>query len=185
MDSLDETLRDNPVWQELRRQEARDPRRIDLAAIWRAGGRKRPWSPRWWRQSYHRTAEVTLEGTRPDDPAWTDAGTAIFYVMHMDKEIMTALNEAFFCALREDSAGMLMRATTEAGRKYLAFFACGSTASGDKTREDAARDIIAEVARRTEPLGPYAQETKVAEVQRAFLATLYGPNARGEYLQDR
>jgi hypothetical protein len=184
MNPLD-VIANNKVWTEFLWQEARDPLCIDLTDLWRAAGRKRPWSPRWWRKHYGYTEKVTLEGTAPDDPAWTDSGTALLYAMHLDHEIMNAHSEAFFHALRQDSAGMMMKAPTEAARKYLAFFACGSTASGGKTREDAARDIIDEVARRTEPLGVYAQETKVAEVQRACLATLYGPNARAEWLPRR
>jgi hypothetical protein len=186
MNNLFAKVRDNPVWQEYGRQQDRDPQRINLTDLWRAGGRKRPWSPRWWRKSYHYEEEVTLEGTAADDPAWTDAGTAMMYVQHIDDEIMRAVGEAVFHAFRQDPAGLMLRAP-DSCKPLAAIFAGAVTATdGDKTAATSA--ITAEVARRTEPLGVYAQEVEVAKVQRAFLEAKKVRTGRvidGEWVQDR
>jgi hypothetical protein len=181
-----DAIRDNPTWEEYWKLKDRDPQRINLTDLWRVAGRPRPWSPRWWRKHYHRTEEVTLEGTAADDPAWADAGTAFIYAQHIDGEIMRAVAEAVFHVFRQDPAGLMLRAP-DSVKSYAAFFACASNAGGGKTAAAAAQDITAEVARRTEPLGVYAQEVKVAEVQRAFIATLgvqANPVSDGEFVQD-
>jgi hypothetical protein len=181
-----DALHGDPTWKEYWKLKDRDPLRINLTDLWRAAGRPRPWSPRWWRKHYHRTEEVTLEGTSADDPAWADTGTAFIYAQHIDDEIAEACAEAVCHAFRQDPAGLMLRAP-DSVKPYAAFFACGSNAGGGKTGADVAREITAEVARRTEPLGVYAQEVKVAEVQRAFIATIgvqADPASDGEFVQD-
>jgi hypothetical protein len=186
MSNLFAELRDNPVWQEYERQQDRDPQGINLTDLWRAAGRPRPWSPRWWRKHYDYTEEVTLEGTRADDPAWTDARTAWVYIQHIDLTIMDAVSELFFYRLRMDPAGCMLSAPDPC-KPLVAIFAGAVTATdGDKT--SATRDITAEVARRTEGLGVYAQEVEVAKVQRAFLEANRVRSGRvidGEWVQDR
>jgi hypothetical protein len=99
------------------------------------------------------------------------------YATHIDDEVQDVVIQAFIHARRADPAGMMMSAAAaaESVGHVMAFITCTADAYGGKTREAVARDITAEVARRTEPLGVYAQETAVARVQRAFSQGLDGP----------
>jgi hypothetical protein len=164
-------LHSDPVLQEFHRQEARDPERVNLTDLWRAaclylyGAGDSPWlSPRRWRKSYGWPEAVELEGTAADDPAWADASTALNYVFDMDDSLRRAFIELVRIASRQDPVGMMLLAPGAAVRARLADLVC----AWDR---GSAWDIIAEIARRTAQLG-YAQEAKVAEVQRAFFAAL-------------
>jgi hypothetical protein len=177
MDPFDLLDRD-PVWQEFHRQEALDPRQVNLTAIWRVaynflyGSGERVWlSPRRWRRSYGGPEAVKLEGPATDAPAWADASTALEYMFDMDNVLAQVFIEVFRTAGQRDPAGMMLWAPGAAVRAHLAFLAPAwdKYGPGGIPRDLVARDLLAEVARRTERLGVYVQETKVAEVQRAFL----------------
>jgi hypothetical protein len=179
-------LHDHPVWRELRRQEDRDPDRVNLTDLWRVAGRPRSRSPRCWRTFYDYTADVALEGTKADGPAWANVDAAVIYAMHADNEIMTVVIEAFCAARQQDPIGFLLRAP-ESLKWLMALTASTQLAEdGDRTAGDQA--LLEQIVECTERLDPYRQETVVAQAQRALAKAKQVRSGRtidGEFVQDR
>jgi hypothetical protein len=169
-------IENSPVWDEFLRQEAIDPKRINLTDMWRTAGRPRAVSPKGWSRKYPWYAKsVILEGKTADGPAWADNKDALTYAKFLDDRIMEAAAEAFCGAMRADPAGMMMNAP-DGAKPGAAFFALAANAKGGNT-ESVVRKIMSAVVERTADLDPYAQETEVARVQRAFMG---GPTIGGD-----
>jgi hypothetical protein len=177
-----DALASNKVWQALKRQEARDPLRINLTDLWRAADRPRL-SPRRWRHGVH---EVRYEGDRADDPAWADAIVARIYAQLIDLKIMMACCDAVFARIERDPAGFVLDAPEGCKTLMAAFASPVHAKDGDRTAGD--RTLLAEIVQRTEGRGVYAQETAVAQAQRAFASAKRVRTGRlidGEFVPDR
>jgi hypothetical protein len=154
-------LTDSPVWDDYRRQTARDPDAlVNLTSLWRAAGSPRGRSPR---QHYRGTRLIMRDEGRRGS-CWADPNTALCYAQILDANLMWACGEAFFRQLDADPAGNMAGLPSP----LMAMFAIPAMMAKEGIDADAARDrLVAEVARRVGGGDAYAGETLVARVRRA------------------
>lgn len=161
---------DSPVFAEYRRQLTEgDGYVFDLTALWRAAGRPRGKSPRQWdARNVRRGSEsaiVAEEGSGPNGPVLASDEVALDYAQALDFRIEQAIYQEFCQSLEVDPVGHLL----ESPEPLMALAAVQATINiRGGTPEEAARYLTLEAVDRTADLGTYAQETKIAAVQRAL-----------------
>jgi hypothetical protein len=174
----------NPILQELKRMvQERGDGLVDLTRLWATAGRPMGRSPRQWEgRAVRGGAEpVIVGGTagRADDPALVPIEESYSYIMALDGEAAVALTSIVAAKIDADPAGLLMKVSDPVGG-LLALGAALKANGGDP--EAARRQLTAEVARRSEADGVYAQESAVAAAQRALgsvkFVDLAGPTGR-------
>jgi hypothetical protein len=164
---------DSPVFAEYQRQVAPgDSPTVDLAALWVAAGRPRGRSPRQWAaRQVRRRGEGPLLGpdAGPGRPVLAPADVALEYAMALDRRIEIAANQVVWLKIEGDPARCLI----ECPSPLLALFAVGAVARARGVGDDEAEEIlVGETVERTAGLDDHAQETLVAEVQRAVRSEL-------------
>lgn len=167
-----EELDGNPIWEVYCRQADRDPNRINLTDLWRASGRKRGWSPRQYARMWDR--EITFVGSKADDPAYADKGTANHYIQMLDWRILDAHGKAVMGAIRQDPVGMLLSSCKRddvsdgTGPNWITAMLVSSTCAVDGSRTEGDARLIEAAIEKTRDLSPFEQETVIAKVQRAL-----------------
>lgn len=190
MSKLFEELSGNPIWEAFQEQaQHAEDTPINLTALWRAGGRKRGWSPRQYPRMYSSWCErLDFWGTKPDDPAYADERTAFHYMKIIYYALKITYNNMFIAAVKANPAGMLLNATehSEGAASIAAMFISAANAvDGSRTEGDAR--IIDAAVKMTEGLDVYAQETKIAKAQRALVDARKITSGRmidGEFVED-
>jgi hypothetical protein len=134
---------------------------IDLGELWRAAGR--PWlSPRRWLNRFRKryeNGEVVERGNH----ILGDQDAALHYLQLIDASVAMACYAQFARRLREDPARHMLGCPNP----IMALFAKATLADGGMGEDEANQYLTSEAVKRTGDLDPYAQETRVAEVQRA------------------
>jgi len=146
-------------------------RSYDLTALWKAAGRPRGHAPRHYLHRFREAmrGEVRDQGGGPDGAVLADDPAALHYCTIVDRRIMDAVVDESIRRRRKDP----VRALLECPNPIMAMLVKTDLYLRGLGDEQADRLLI-EAAKRA-AAGPdvYAEETRVAEVQRAVAS--FGP----------
>jgi len=150
-------------------------RSYDLTALWKAAGRPRGHAPRHYLHRFREAmrGEVRDQGGGPDGAVLVDDPAALHYCTIVDRRIMDAVVDESIRRRRKDP----VRALLECPNPIMAMLVKTDPYLRGLGDEQADRLLI-EAAKRA-AAGPdvYAEETRVAEVQRAVAS--FGPVEAG------
>ncbi len=150
-------------------------RSFDLTALWKAAGRPRGHAPRHYLHRFRESmrGEVRDQGGGPDGAVLADYPTALHYCMIVDRRIMKAVVAESMRRRREDP----VRALLECPDPIMAMLVKSDLYLRGMDDEQADRFLVDAAKRAAAGLDVYAEETRVAEVQRAVAS--FGPVEAG------
>lgn len=140
-------------------------RSYDLTALWKVAGRPRGQAPRHYLHRFREAmpGEVRDQGGGPDGAVLANYSTALHYCMIVDERIMVAIWEEGMRRRREDPA----RALLECPNSLMAMLVKSDLYLRGMDDEQANCFLVDAAKRAAAGLDAYAEESRVAEVQRA------------------
>lgn len=172
--TFDELHEVSPMFRALRNQlDAFEPYELsfDMTALWKAAGRPRGHAPRHYPHRFRDTTQghVRDQGGGPDGAVLADYETAMHYCMMVDCRIMRTVVHEGVRKRRQDPVRALMACRDP----LMAMFVKTDLHLRGLSDEQADRVLIDAAKRAAAGLDVYAEETFVAEVQRAVAS--FGP----------
>ena len=138
---------------------------LNLNVLWEASGRLRGRSPEQWAARCHREGHPVTVLLGGQGESFCSGGDFFEYAQYLDPAIERFVIEIVGHKFRERPGEAMLRLPTP----VMALATEAAIVGGDETSpEEARRRIMGDAIAETAGMGPWEQETKVAEVQRAM-----------------